>query len=283
MANNPSAPSLPVPTYGVCCALSGEISTRDGKHEEYCIANPRRIDEIVIYEASDDTKAWIAAQEGVEVGDLQWPFGREFWLPRVSGGGGGGVGVDAGACGGGAESDGDVRHHRVDADLLLNGRGCAWVWEGDNGDDDWVAYNGADAPMLHKTTLATPLVNINGTYAVDLTDPHSMVQYRRDDDTRRRRVRLLLLKQSTCSQFKTREVKEVLHRRNVNSRTISRMFEKTELVRYLASSAPFLSDKPIATVKAALVRGGAATTQQCQACTERSDLVALYTAWFGKN
>ena len=93
-------------------------------------------------------------------------------------------------------------------------------------------------------------------------------------------MRLILLKQSTCSQYKTEEIKDVLHRRNVDSSTI---VEKADLLRTLASSAPFLSDKPIAKVIAALVRGGAATAPQCQKCTTRSDLVALYTAWFRDN
>lgn len=207
--------------------------------------------------------------------ELQWPFGREFWPPRVGGGGGG----DAAASGdGNAQPNADR--------LLLYGKGYAWVWLGDGDGDqaeNWVAYNGAEAPVLHQATLATPNVIINDTYGVDLTDPLRMEQYRRDDETRRRCVQLLLLKQSTCSKLKTKEIKAVLHQRNVDSRMIASMVEKPELVRTLASSAPFLSDKSIAAVKATLVRGGAATLQQCQACIERSDLVALYTAWFGRN
>ena len=201
------------------------------------------------------------------------------------GGSGGAAASDGGGSdGGGAQLIAD-RHH-VDVDLLLNGAGCAWVWQGDGDGDEvenWVAYNGAEAPVLRKATLATSVVPLNDTYAVDLTDPLCMEQYRRDDETRRRGVRLILLKQSTCSQYKTKEIKDVLHRRNVDSSTIARMVEKSDLVRTLASSAPFLSDKPIAKVKAALVRGGAATAPQCQKCTTRSDLVALYTAWFGDN
>lgn len=52
--------------------------------------------------------------------ELQWPFGREFWPPRVGGGGGG----DAAASGdGNAQPNADR--------LLLYGKGYAWVWLGD--------------------------------------------------------------------------------------------------------------------------------------------------------